>query len=133
MAHQLPSLPYAFDALEPHIDAKTMEIHHDKHHAAYVSKLNGALEAHPDLMSKSIESLLGDLGAVPESIRMAVRNNGEVWVVNHLSDSVSIVADGGTSDLRVTRTLLVGDEPRDIVFAGPGGNPVTAAATLMEP
>jgi len=76
MAHQLPSLPYAFDALEPHIDAKTMEIHHDKHHAAYVSKLNGALEAHPDLMNKSIEALLGDLAAVPESIRMAVRNNG---------------------------------------------------------
>jgi len=76
MAHQLPSLPYAFDALEPHIDAKTMEIHHDKHHAAYVSKLNGALEAHPDLMNKSIEALLGDLSAVPEAIRMAVRNNG---------------------------------------------------------
>jgi len=76
MAHQLPPLPYAFDALEPHIDARTMEIHHGKHHATYVSKLNGAIEGHSALMEKSIESLLADLSAVPESIRMAVRNNG---------------------------------------------------------
>jgi Fe-Mn family superoxide dismutase len=76
MAHQLPPLPYAFDALEPHVDARTMEIHHGKHHAAYVAKLNGALEGHAKLMEKSIESLLGDLSAVPESIRGAVRNNG---------------------------------------------------------
>lgn len=76
MAFELPSLPYAEDALEPHIDARTMSIHHDKHHAGYTSKLNAALEGHPDLQSKSIEALLGSLSNVPESIRTAVRNNG---------------------------------------------------------
>ena len=76
MAHQVPDLPYDFGALEPHIDAKTMEIHHDKHHAAYVTNLNKALEKHPDLGKKSIEDLLRDLNKVPEDIRTAVRNNG---------------------------------------------------------
>ena len=72
----LPDLGYAFDALEPHIDAKTMEIHHDKHHAAYVDKLNAALEGHGDLESNRIEELLADLNKIPEDIRTAVRNNG---------------------------------------------------------
>jgi Fe-Mn family superoxide dismutase len=76
MAHTLPPLPYAFDALEPHIDAKTMEIHHGKHHAAYVNNLNAALEKHADLQSKSIEDLLRNINAVPETARTAVRNNG---------------------------------------------------------
>jgi Fe-Mn family superoxide dismutase len=76
MAHQLPSLPYAFDALEPHIDAQTMQIHHGKHHQAYINNLNAALEAHPDLQSKSVEDLIKDLNALPEAIRTAVRNNG---------------------------------------------------------
>ena len=76
MAHELPALPYAYDALEPHIDARTMEIHHGKHHAAYVNNLNKALEGHSDLQQKSITELLGDLNAVPEAIRGAVRNNG---------------------------------------------------------
>ena len=76
MAHSLPDLPYAPDALEPHIDARTMEIHHGKHHATYVSKLNDALAGKPDLESKSIEDLISDLDAVPEDIRGAVRNNG---------------------------------------------------------
>ncbi len=76
MAHELPALPYAFDALEPHIDAKTMEIHHGKHHAAYVAKLNDAISGKADLESKSIEELISNLGAVPEDIRGAVRNNG---------------------------------------------------------
>ncbi len=76
MAHSLPDLPYAFDALEPHIDAKTMEIHHDKHHAAYVAKLNAALEGKADLEAKSIEELMASLSSVPEDIRGAVRNNG---------------------------------------------------------
>ncbi len=74
--HELPALAYAKDALEPHIDAKTMEIHHGKHHQAYVNNLNAALEGHQDLASKSLPDLLGDLNAVPESIRTAVRNNG---------------------------------------------------------
>jgi Fe-Mn family superoxide dismutase len=76
MPHQVPPLGYAFDALEPHIDAKTMEIHHDKHHAAYVTNLNKALEAHPDLQKKSIEDLLRGFGSVPEAIKAAVRNHG---------------------------------------------------------
>ena len=76
MAHQLPSLPYAFEALEPHIDAQTMQIHHGKHHQAYINNLNAALEAHPDLQSKSVEDLIKDLNALPEAIRTAVRNNG---------------------------------------------------------
>jgi Fe-Mn family superoxide dismutase len=76
MSHSLPSLPYAFDALEPYIDAQTMEIHHGKHHNAYVTKLNGALEQHPDLEGKDLEDLLKNLNSVPENIRTAVRNNG---------------------------------------------------------
>ena len=76
MAFTLPALPYDFAALEPSIDARTMEIHHDKHHAAYVNNLNGALEKAPELQSKSLEDLLRNLDAVPESIRTTVRNNG---------------------------------------------------------
>ena len=76
MAHTLPPLPYAFDALEPHIDAKTMEIHHGKHHNAYVTNLNAALEKYPELQSKSIEDLLREINKVPEDIRTAVKNNG---------------------------------------------------------
>src|ERR1700743_810103 len=77
MPFTVPPLPYAFDALEPHIDAKTMEIHHDKHHAAYVTNLNKALEAAPDLASKSIEDLLfNNCAIVPEAQKTAVRNNG---------------------------------------------------------
>ena len=76
MAYSLPDLPYAKDALEPHFDAKTMEIHHDKHHAGYVAKVNAALEGHDDLASKSIEDLMSGLSSVPEAIRGAVRNNG---------------------------------------------------------
>jgi superoxide dismutase, Fe-Mn family len=76
MAHELPPLPYAPNALEPHIDARTMEIHHGKHHAAYVTNLNKALESAPDLQGKSVDDLIKDLNAVPENIRTAVRNNG---------------------------------------------------------
>ena len=76
MAHTLPPLPYPSDALEPYIDKQTMEIHHDKHHNAYVTNLNAALEKHPELQSKSIEDLLRGINTVPEDIRTAVRNNG---------------------------------------------------------
>jgi Fe-Mn family superoxide dismutase len=76
MAHQLPSLPYPNNALEPHIDEQTMSIHHDRHHNAYVTNLNAALESAPELQSKSIEELISDLSSVPEAIRPAVRNNG---------------------------------------------------------
>jgi Fe-Mn family superoxide dismutase len=76
MAFTLPPLPYAYTALEPHIDELTMHLHHDKHHAAYVNNLNAALEGQAALQSKSIEDLLGNLAAVPEAIRTTVRNNG---------------------------------------------------------
>ena len=75
MPFELPKLPYAFDALEPHIDAKTMEIHHDKHHAAYVTNANAALEKHPELGKKTVEDLLWGISTVPEDIRTAIRNN----------------------------------------------------------
>jgi len=76
MAFELPKLPYAVDALEPYIDAQTMTIHHDKHHQAYITNLNGALEKHPDLAKKPLEALLKDLNTVPEDVRMVVRNHG---------------------------------------------------------
>ncbi len=76
MPHELPPLPYPFDALEPYIDAQTMEIHHDRHHGAYVNNLNAALEKHPELGDRSVEDLLRGINDVPEDIRTAVRNNG---------------------------------------------------------
>jgi Fe-Mn family superoxide dismutase len=76
MAHELPPLPYAHDALEPHIDARTMEIHHGKHHATYIANLNKALEGNAELQAKTIDELIADLNSVPENIRGAVRNNG---------------------------------------------------------
>jgi superoxide dismutase, Fe-Mn family len=75
MAFVLPQLPYAFNALEPHVDAQTMEIHHDRHHAAYVNNANAALEKHPELGSKSVEDLLRGIATVPEDVRTALRNN----------------------------------------------------------
>jgi Fe-Mn family superoxide dismutase len=76
MSYKLPDLPYGFDALEPHIDAQTMEIHHGKHHAGYVAKLNAALEGSPKLLEKNVEGLLRDINSVPEKARTAVINNG---------------------------------------------------------
>ncbi len=76
MAYTLPPLPYATNALEPHIDTKTMEIHHTKHHQAYINNVNAALEKYPALAAKSVEDLVSDLAAVPEDVRTAVRNNG---------------------------------------------------------
>ncbi|MER2041218.1 MAG: superoxide dismutase [Desemzia incerta] len=76
MAFELPELPYAYDALEPHIDEATMKLHHDKHHATYVEKTNGALEKHPELAEKTIEELVADLKSVPEDVRTVIRNNG---------------------------------------------------------
>jgi len=76
MTYTLPDLPYAYDALEPHIDEETMRLHHDKHHAAYITKTNAALENHPELAELSIVELMEKLDSVPEDIRTAVRNNG---------------------------------------------------------
>ena len=94
MAHELPELSYAEDALEPHIDAATMGIHHGKHHATYIANLNNALEGNVDLEAKSIEVLISDLGSVPENIRGAVRNNGGGHA-NHSLFWTSISPDGG--------------------------------------
>ena len=94
MAHELPDLGYAFDALEPHIDAQTMEIHHDRHHATYVANLNAALEGHDDLAGSSVEDLVSDLGSLPAGIQTAVRNNGG----GHYNHSLfwQIIAPGGS-------------------------------------
>jgi superoxide dismutase, Fe-Mn family len=86
MAHpfQLPDLPYGFDALEPHIDARTMEIHHDRHHKAYTDKLNEAIGKYPDWQGKEIDEILRDIDRVPEDIRTAVRNNGGGYANHNL-------------------------------------------------
>ncbi len=95
MAHQLPALPYAFGALEPHIDAMTMEIHHDRHHQAYVNNLNNALQNAPEFQDMDIETLLRSLDRMPESVRTAVRNNGG----GHWNHSLfwEIMTPGGSS------------------------------------
>jgi Fe-Mn family superoxide dismutase len=90
----LPKLPYPYDALEPHIDAKTMEFHHDKHHAAYVANLNKALEGNPELLSKDINALMRDIKSVPEKIRQAVINNGGGHA-NHSLFWTVMAKDGG--------------------------------------
>jgi len=96
MAYELPALPYATDALEPHIDAKTMEIHHGKHHNTYVTKLNDAVKDHADLASKPIDDLIADLASVPEGIRTAVRNNGGGHANHSLFWQIMAPNAGGT-------------------------------------
>ena len=95
MAYELPDLPYAHDALEPHIDARTMEIHHGKHHQAYINNVNGALEGNEELAGKSVEDLVSDLDSVPEEIRGAVRNNGGGHANHSLFWSVMGPGKGG--------------------------------------
>ncbi|MBX2821364.1 MAG: superoxide dismutase [Rhodothermaceae bacterium] len=95
MAFSLPDLPYAHDALEPHIDARTMQIHHGKHHQGYTNKLNAALEGHADLQGKSIEELLRGIGSLPDSIRGAVQNNGGGFANHSLFWSVMSPNGGG--------------------------------------
>jgi Fe-Mn family superoxide dismutase len=95
MAHELPALAYDFNALEPHIDEQTMRIHHGKHHAGYVSKLNAALELHVDLAAWSVEELLRRISEVPENIRTAVRNNGGGHANHTLFWSIMSPAGGG--------------------------------------
>jgi Fe-Mn family superoxide dismutase len=94
MAHKLPELPYAHDALEPHIDARTMELHHGKHHQGYVNKLNAALDKHPELADQPLEQLLADLSKLPEDIRTAVRNHGGGHL-NHTLFWPSMTPNGG--------------------------------------
>ena len=104
MAYELPSLPYAFDVLEPYIDTMTMQIHHSKHHNAYVTNLNAALEKYPNLADMSLEELVGNLQSVPEDIRTAVRNHG-----------------GGHYNHSIFWTVMSpnGDHGRDLAHLGP--------------
>ena len=95
MAHEVPPLPYDYKALEPHIDEQTMRIHHDKHHAAYVTNLNAALEKHPDLQQKSVDDLIRGINSVPEDIRTAVRNNGGGHVNHTMFWQIMGPAKGG--------------------------------------
>jgi Fe-Mn family superoxide dismutase len=97
MAFTVPPLPYAFDALEPYIDKQTMEIHHDKHHGAYVTNLNKALESAPDLQSKTVEELLANnLAIVPENIKTAVRNNGGGHINHSMFWTILAPSAGGS-------------------------------------
>ncbi|HVW05766.1 MAG TPA: superoxide dismutase [Vicinamibacterales bacterium] len=105
MSHQLPPLPYDAAALEPHIDAQTMQIHHDKHHAAYVNNLNAALEKHPSLQSKSAEDLIKNLSAVPEDIRTAVRNNGGGHVNHTMFWQIMGPGKGGAPTGAIAETI----------------------------
>jgi Fe-Mn family superoxide dismutase len=98
MLYKLPGLKYPYDALEPYIDARTMEIHYSKHHQAYIDKVNKALEGHPDLAEKSIEALISDLDAVPDDIKTAVRNNGGGHANHSLFWSVIGPDKGGKPD-----------------------------------
>ena len=108
MKFTLPTLPYSYNALEPYIDAQTMELHHAKHHATYVAKLNEALDKHPELSEKSLEELLRDLESVPEDIRMAVRNYGG----GHYNHSLfwKILAPAGQNRSPIPEILAIKDE-----------------------
>ena len=97
MAHAVPPLPYDYNALEPHVDEQTMRIHHDKHHAAYVTNLNAALEKHPELQQKSVEELIKGINTVPEEIRTAVRNNGGGHVNHTMFWEIMGPGKGGTA------------------------------------
>jgi superoxide dismutase, Fe-Mn family len=98
MAHEVPPLPYDYSALEPFIDTQTMHLHHDKHHAAYVTNLNAALEKHPELGSKAPEDLLRDINSVPEDIRTVVRNNGGGHVNHTMFWQIMKPSGGGDPD-----------------------------------
>jgi Fe-Mn family superoxide dismutase len=111
MSYNLPELPYPYDGLEPHIDARTMEIHHSKHHAGYVDKTNAALEAHPDLLAKPINDLISNLNAVPESIRTAIRNVGGGHANHSLFWTIMAPGAGGepAGDLSSAIVKVFGD------------------------
>lgn len=103
--HELPALSYAFDALEPHIDAKTMEIHHDRHHATYVNNLNDALKGNPELADKSVEELISNLDEVPENIRTAVQNNGGGHANHSLFWQILSPNGGGEPDGEIGKAI----------------------------
>ena len=105
MAFEVPPLPYAYNALEPHIDEQTMHLHHDKHHQAYVTNLNAAIEKHPELSGKSPEELLKDLNGVPEDIKAAVRNNGGGHVNHTMFWEIMGPSGGGAPTGRLAEAI----------------------------
>jgi Fe-Mn family superoxide dismutase len=105
MAHEVPPLPYAYNALEPHIDEQTMRIHHDKHHAAYVNNLNAALEKAPQLQQKSVDDVVRGINSVPEEIRTAVRNNGGGHVNHTMFWEIMGPGKGGAPTGRVGEAI----------------------------
>ena len=147
MTFTLPPLPYPFDALEPHIDAKTMEIHHDKHHAAYVTNLNKALEGHADLQKLSVEEILAQINKVPEDIRTAVRNNGGghmnhsmFWKIMKKGGGGEPGGELGKSDLLLHSAALPISKPSSMtpppsasVPAGPGSCSAMANSSSNPP
>jgi Fe-Mn family superoxide dismutase len=108
MTFTLPTLDYPYDALEPHIDARTMEIHHSKHHAGYVNNANAALEASPDLQTLEVEALLADLNTVPEAIRTAVRNNAGGHANHSLFWKIMAPGTGGEPDGALAEAIAAG-------------------------
>ena len=145
--YTVPPLPYDFGALEPHIDAKTMEIHHDKHHQAYVTNLNNALKDHPDLQGKTIEDLIADLNAVPEAIRTAVRNNGGGHANHSLFWQIMKPGGGGEPTGAIAKAIDVGAgrlrqvqggheqgrRPPGSARAGPGSSRARTASSPSPP
>lgn len=118
MPFELPKLPYSFDALEPVVDAKTMEIHHDKHHAAYVAKLNDAIAKHPELASKSVEELLKDINSIPEDIRTAVKNHGGGHANHSMFWEIMTPKSGNPSEkfvLEINKTFESVDKMKDLI------------------
>jgi Fe-Mn family superoxide dismutase len=105
MKYELPEIPYGYDGLEPHIDAKTMEIHHSKHHQGYVNKLNSALEKHPEVSDTPLEDLLANLENVPEDIRTAVRNNGGGHFNHSLFWTILSPQGGGASEGEIGKAI----------------------------
>lgn len=106
MSFELPALPYEYDALEPHIDQETMHLHHDKHHQAYLNKLNAALEKHPELASKTAEELLIDLSALPSDVKTAIQNNGGGYV-NHSIFWQSMSPNGGSEPIKTIGAAII--------------------------
>ncbi|MBI5357068.1 superoxide dismutase [Candidatus Collierbacteria bacterium] len=120
MPFELLKLPYSFDALEPVIDAKTMEIHHDKHHAAYIAKLNDAIAKHPELVNKSVEELLKDINSIPEDVRTAVKNHGGGHANHSLFWEIMTPKSGKPSETFVSEINKVFgsvDKMKDLIVA----------------
>ena len=129
MAYSLPELPYAYEALEPHIDSQTMQIHHTKHHQAYITKVNDAI-AGTDLESKSIEDLVSDLNVVPENIRNVVRNNGGGHANHSLFWTVLSPNGGGNPDGELMAAIdsdLGGFDKFKEAFSGAAATPTSAS------